>query len=96
MRFARSSDLFLTKFLKAIVKRDDPAFDGSFRDYLHYAEKLKALENLPMWLEIRQLRNVTVHEYSDQDLKEIFRKLVSFTPEILNLEKSLQMFLEKL
>lgn len=95
VRFARTSDLFLTKFITAVVKRDDPAFDGGFRDRLHRAEKLKILEDVPKWMEIRQLRNVTVHEYSDEDLKEIFKKLVHYTPLLLNLSSSLESFLEK-
>ena len=38
VRFARTSDLFLSKFIKAIVLKDDPAFDGGFRDFLNRAE----------------------------------------------------------
>lgn len=94
VRFARSSDLFLTKFITAVVKRDDPAFDGGFRDRLNKAEKLNLLSNVPMWMEIRELRNVTVHEYSEEDLKQIFKKLLKFTPTIINLEKNLLPFLE--
>lgn len=96
VRFARSSDIFLSKFIIALVKRDDPAFDGGFRDQLQRAEKLGVLEDIPYWLEIRQLRNVTVHEYSDEDLQEIFKKLVLYTPSLLELEKKLQSFLEPL
>ena len=95
VRFARTSDLFLSKFLKAAAKRDDPAFDGTFRDTLNYCEKLKIIENVPKWLEIRELRNVTVHEYSDQDLNEIFKKLVKFTPELIDLSAFLHSFLEE-
>ncbi len=94
VRFARTSDLFMSKFLKALVKTDDPAFDGTFRDILNYSEKLRVIENIPHWLEIRELRNVTVHEYSDQDLHEIFKKLTKFTPELLKLEKKLQPFVK--
>ena len=95
VRFASTSDIFLTKFLRALVKNDDPAFDGTFRDVLHYGEKLKALTNVPMWLEIRELRNVTVHEYSDQDLIEIFKKLLKYSPILLSLSKTLQPILER-
>jgi uncharacterized protein with HEPN domain len=55
---------------------------------------LGLIENVPTWMEIRQLRNVTVHEYSDQDLKEIFKKLLVYTPKLLSLEKGLSRFLE--
>jgi len=92
VRFARSSDIFLSKFIGAAVRRDDPAFDGGFRDKLDQAEKLGIIENVPIWMEIRQLRNVTVHEYSDQDLKEIFKKLIHYAPKIMELEKHLTRF----
>lgn len=94
VRFARSSDLFLSKFITAVIKRDDPAFDGGFRDKLHQAEKLKVLTDIPTWMEIRQLRNVTVHEYSDSDLREIFKKLKRYSPLLLALEQTLPAFLD--
>jgi uncharacterized protein YutE (UPF0331/DUF86 family) len=73
-RFARASDLFLSKYIKAAVKKDDPAFDGSFRDYLNRAEKLGLIDSTDEWLEIRDLRNVAVHEYSEGDLEKVFQK----------------------
>jgi hypothetical protein len=96
VRFARTSDLFLSKFITAVIKRDDPAFDGGFRDKLHQAEKLGLIDNVSTWMEIRQLRNVTVHEYSDEDLKEIFRKIKAFTPLLLELEVKLSPLLRPL
>lgn len=92
VRFARTSDLFLTKFIVAAIRRDDPAFDGGFRDRLHRAEKLEIIRDVPHWMEIRELRNVTVHEYSDEDLKQIFIKLKAFTPDLLLLEQHLLRF----
>jgi hypothetical protein len=88
-RFARSSDIFLSKYIKATIKNDDPAFDGSFRDQLNRAEKLKLIDDARVWFEIRELRNVVVHEYSDEDLKAIFAKLIRFTPLILELRTRL-------
>ncbi len=88
-RFARSSDLFLSRFIKAYIRADDPAFDGSFRDHLNRAEKLGLIESVDPWLEIRELRNVLVHEYSDSDLKKIFEKMVHYTPLVLGLEQRL-------
>lgn len=95
VRFARTSDLFLTKFLKALAKSDDPAFDGTFKDVLNYAEKMKVIQDIPSWLEIRELRNVTVHEYSDQDLTEIFKKLLKYTPRLINLAVDLHSYVER-
>ncbi len=89
-RFARSSDIFLSKYLRARILMDDPAFDGGFRDLLHRAEKIGLIHNVDTWLEIRELRNVTVHEYSDQDLEKIFMKLREYSTLLLDLPKKLQ------
>jgi len=88
-RFARSSDIFLSKFIRAYILRDDPAFDGGFRDQVGRAEKLGLLYDVNVWMEIRELRNAIVHEYSDQDLDQIFQKFRKFTPLILDLRSKL-------
>lgn len=88
-RFARTSDIFLSKFIKAYLLTDDPAFDGGFYDQLNRAEKLGLLSNVPLWMEIRELRNATVHEYSDQDLEKIFEKFRKYSPLLIELSKKL-------
>ncbi|MGZ3747203.1 MAG: nucleotidyltransferase substrate binding protein [Pseudobdellovibrionaceae bacterium] len=89
-RFARTSDLFLSKYIRAYILADDPAFDGGFRDQLNRAEKLGLIENAEVWMEIRELRNATVHEYSDQDLEKIFQKFRAYSPLLLELAKKLK------
>lgn len=84
-RFSRTADIFLSKYIKAAVKKDDPGFDGPFRDYLNRAEKLNLIADTPSWLEIRSLRNVIVHDYSDTDLDLIFKKMLALSPLILDL-----------
>lgn len=84
-RFSRSSDIFLSKYLKAYIVQDDPAFEGSFRDTLNRAEKLGLISDVETWMEIRELRNATVHEYSDSDLKIILEKYRKYTPLLLEL-----------
>ena len=88
-RFSRTADIFLSKYIKAAVQKDDPGFDGSFRDYLNRAEKLKLIEDTGLWLEIRSLRNVIVHDYSDSDLDLIFKKMLKLSPLILGLRTRL-------
>lgn len=88
-RFARTSDIFLSKYIRAFILNDDPAFDGGFTDQLNRAEKLGLIDNVVLWLEIRELRNATVHEYSDQDLEKIFEKFRKFTPLLLELATKL-------
>ncbi len=89
-RFARTSDIFLSKYIKAFLLQDDPAYDGGFVDQLNRACKLGLIENVETWMEIRQLRNATVHEYSDQDLEKIFEKFRKFSPLLLVLPQKLK------
>ena len=84
-RFARTSDIFLTKYVRAFILCDDPAYDGGFVDQLNRAEKLGLIEGVETWMEIRELRNVTVHEYSDQDLEKIFGKIRKYSILLLGL-----------
>ncbi len=88
-RFSRTADLFLSKYLKAAIINDDPAFDGYFRDLMNRAEKLKLVESVNDWIDIRGLRNVIVHEYSDDDLEKIFLKMLKYAPLLQELRKKL-------
>ncbi len=88
-RFARSSDIFLSKYIKAYIMKDDPAFEGGFVDQLNRAVKLDLIDDVATWMEIRELRNATVHEYSDQDLQKIFEKFRKYSPLIFQLAHKL-------
>ncbi|MEN0057826.1 MAG: hypothetical protein AAGB31_03250 [Bdellovibrio sp.] len=88
-RFARTSDIFLSKYVRACVLADDPAFDGGFYDQLNRAEKLGLIDSVTTWFEIRELRNATVHEYSDQDLEKIFLKFRQYAPLLIELRTKL-------
>lgn len=65
-RFARVVDIFLTKFIKAKIKLEDPAFDGSLRDYLNLAAKLGWVSDVDRWVSMRELRNIQAHDYTDE------------------------------
>src|SRR4051812_32183203 len=66
-RFARVSDIFLAKYLRTYVLKGDPAFRGSLRDFVNQAEKLGLVEDVEQWMVIRELRNITAHEYSEKE-----------------------------
>ncbi len=59
-------DLFLTKYIKSRVKIDDPAFDGTLRDYLNQAEKMNLISDVDRWLAMRELRNIQAHDYTNE------------------------------
>jgi len=88
-RFSRVVDIFLMRYVKAVVKFNDPGFDGTLRDYLNQAEKLKLIDDAKEWIQLRELRNITAHEYTDKDLSEFFQRLRSECPRVLKLKFSL-------
>lgn len=88
-RFARVVDLFLTKYIRSAVLRSDPGFEGSLRDFVNHAEKLGLVESADRWMVIRELRNITAHEYTDEELTGFFRKCRGLAEEVLRIERVL-------
>lgn len=85
-RFARTSDIFVSKFLRLKIKGKDPAFRGSVIDLLNEAEKFSWIESAATWRRIRELRNVAAHDYAASDLSALFKELVALCPEILKVK----------
>ena len=88
-RFARVVDLFLTKYLRSRIFKDDPGFEGTLRDFVNQAEKLGLVDSAERWMAIRELRNITAHEYTDADLTGYFKKSRKLADEVLRIEKLL-------
>lgn len=88
-RFSRVADLFLTKYLRACILLQDPGFSGTFRDMLNQGEKLSIVDNIEPWMAIRELRNISAHEYTDKDLSAFFNRLREETPRLLALKQSI-------
>lgn len=84
-RFARVADLFLSKYLRGIVMFKEPGFRGTMRDYINQGEKLGLLDNTEIWIEIRELRNFTAHEYSDKSFDQYIATLLKLSPYLLNI-----------
>lgn len=82
-RFSRVTDIFLTKYLRTRILLDDPGFTGSLRDYLNQAEKLHIIEDANGWMAVRELRTITAHDYSEQDLNLFFQQLKKECPRLL-------------
>lgn len=89
-RFARVADLYLTKYLRAHIQVQDPGFQGSFRDSVDFGEKLGLIDSADDWMEIRALRNITAHEYTNETLEAFFNSLIAQTPRILAIREGLE------
>lgn len=86
-RFARVADIFLTRFLRAYVLNNDPGFQGSLRDFVNQGEKLGIIDNANAWMGIRELRNITAHEYTDEEIALFFERIRSETPRLLKIRE---------
>jgi hypothetical protein len=82
-RFARYSDLIVSRFLVLSARKKDPAFRGSAIDLLNLAEKFGWISSAIEWRRIRELRNVAAHEYSADDYKSLYKELVKLCPLLL-------------
>jgi len=68
-------DIFLTKYIKLKVLINDPGFDGTLRDYLNHAEKMRILNEPEKWMALRELRNIQAHDYTEDDLERFLTSL---------------------
>ena len=84
-RLARVVDLFLTKYLKARVLQEDPAFEGTLRDFCNFGEKMKLVDSAEAWVMLRELRNTTAHDYEDEDLAGFYQRLKNEAGRVLKL-----------
>ncbi len=89
-RFSRVADIYLSKYIRAVILADDPGFNGSFRDFMNRGEKLRLIDQVDTWMSIRSLRNLSVHEYAEEDMTEYFQNLKKFTPKLLGIKDILQ------
>ena len=82
-RFSRVAEIFLIRYLKTRVLLEDRGFRGTLRDFLNQAEKMNLIDDAEQWMQVRELRNITAHEYNDQDLTGYFQKLLAEAPKLL-------------
>ena len=76
-RFARFSDIAISKYFRLRAIEKDPAFKGSAVDLIHFAEASRLIESAKTWIRIRKLRNRASHEYASDDYKELYKELIS-------------------
>ena len=89
-RFSRVSEMFLGKYLRTIILMNDPGYDGrTVRDYLNQGEKLGLINNTDTWMAIRELRNISVHDYSEEDISAFFNRLKYECPHLLAIKNLL-------
>ncbi|TWJ19308.1 hypothetical protein [Geobacter argillaceus] len=81
-RFARLSDIVIQKIFRVIDELDLDA-QGTIRDRINRAEKKGLIVSSDVFVEIRMVRNDIAHEYLPEAIHDIFRKVLSLTPDLL-------------
>jgi len=82
-RFSRVADIFLAKYVRTCVLIEDPGYKGTMRDFVNQGEKLGIIDDARAWIAIRELRNITVHDYPDEDLAKFLERLRTECPRLL-------------
>lgn len=83
-RFARCTDIFLSKYIRLLILKLDPGFRGEMRDYLDKAEKANLISSADNWMKVRELRNKIAHEYTKEDLIKTLNDVMSLVPFVLS------------
>lgn len=82
-RFARLSEIIISRYFRLLMRTKDPSFRGSVIDLLNQAEKFAWITSAQTWTRIRELRNIAAHEYGIDDYMKLYQELMTLTPEIL-------------
>lgn len=82
-RFARLSDILIQKIFRLVDELDLDA-QGTIRDRINRAEKKELIASSEIFVEIRMVRNDIAHEYLPAAIHDIFRKVLSLTPHLLD------------
>ena len=56
---------------------------------INQAEKLEVIDDANVWMGIRALRNISVHDYTEKDLSQFFIRLKQEAPRLLQLKEKL-------
>ncbi len=85
-RFSRTTDIFLSRYIRTFILIQEPGFRGTSLDYLNQAEKLHLISSAAIWVEIKELRNSAAHEYLAENILLSFKKVLDLTPLLLTLK----------
>ncbi|MDI6767816.1 MAG: hypothetical protein QME52_13430 [Bacteroidota bacterium] len=94
-RFARTSDLLTQKVFALIdaLLLEEP---GTFIDKLNRAEKRGLIQSAYVFKEIRELRNLIAHEYINEDINNLFKSILKYSPILIQVVIAIEVFVERL
>ena len=93
-KFARTSDIFTQKVLKSVVlllREDAP----TFVDRMNLCDKLLLIPSADTLITIRDLRNLIAHEYSEDQLLEIYKETLDLSEQLIYAIQQTEQSLDK-
>ncbi len=94
-RFARSADILIQKIYRSIDLYEMEA-SGIMIDTVNRAHKRGLIDNPEDIRNIKDIRNDIAHEYSQQNLIELFNEVVALTPLLLRYIDTAQQYCVKM
>jgi len=87
-KFSRVSDILTQKVLKSIIilYRED---SKTFLDRANFLEKIGIIQDSNILINIRDLRNEISHEYIEEDLRDLYRRTLEYSGELISLINSI-------
>lgn len=82
-RFARLSDILIQKLFRLVDELDLDS-SGTVRDRINRAEKKGLIASSDLFVEIRMVRNDIAHEYLPEVIQELFGKVLTLTPPLMD------------
>ena len=93
-RFARASDILMQKIL-GLFDALELEERGTIIDRINRGEKRGILSSALVFREIREVRNQIAHEYAEQDLTEIFEKVLRLSPMLIQSLESVKKYSQR-
>jgi hypothetical protein len=93
-RFARLSDIIIQKLIKLFdeIELED---ECTIRDRINRSEKKGIIDSAEKFIEIRILKNSIAHEYVMEALIDIFKKVIEYSPILLNTVEKIKHYSKK-
>lgn len=82
-RFARLSDILIQKIFRLVDELDLDSH-GTVRDRINRAEKKELIDSSDVFVEVRMVRNDIAHEYLPEAIHDMFGKVLTLTPHLLD------------
>jgi len=93
-RFARASDILTQKAIKSLLKILQEDIQ-TIIDTANFLEKIGILNKAEDLINIRELRNQIAHDYVAEDINDLYRDVLLYTPKLRDIAVNLKQYYTK-